>query len=122
MPLPQAATEGRVVSTVETLPRNRRPRGHSVERLTRQGFNAFGRRESLIATPFDQGGELGYALAMSTDATLTLQRIMDFCHEKWGEADKAPAGDWPTPDMLTGKKMAFNDVLQFARKLLGEAS
>jgi len=28
--------------------------------------------------------------------------------------DRAPASDLPTPDMLTGKKMAFNDVLQSA--------
>jgi hypothetical protein len=57
---------------------------------------------------------------MSTDITLTLQKIMDYCHEKWGEANQAPSAAWPTPDMLTGKKMAYNDVLQFARKLLGE--
>jgi hypothetical protein len=56
---------------------------------------------------------------MSPDATLTLEKIMNFCHEKWAEADKSPAADFPTPDMLTGKKMAFNEVLQYARKLLG---
>jgi hypothetical protein len=36
------------------------------------------------------------------------------------EADQPPASDFPTPDMLTGKKMADNDVLQFARNLLDE--
>ena len=55
---------------------------------------------------------------MTPEAILTLQKIMDYCHEKWGEADQAPACEFPTPDMLTGKKMAYNDVLQFARKLL----
>jgi hypothetical protein len=43
---------------------------------------------------------------------------MDFCHDKLAEANKAPASNWPTPDMQTGKKMAYNDVLQFARNLL----
>jgi hypothetical protein len=56
--------------------------------------------------------------AMPPEAILTLQKIIDYCHDKWGEADKAPDSDFPTPDMLTGKKMAFNDVLQYARKLL----
>jgi len=55
---------------------------------------------------------------MTPEAILTLQKIMDYCHDKWGGADQAPASDFPTPDMLTGKKMAYNDVLQFARKLL----
>jgi hypothetical protein len=57
---------------------------------------------------------------MSPDAILTLEKIMDFCHEKWTEADKHPPAEWPTHDMLTGKKMAYNNVLQFARKLLDE--
>jgi hypothetical protein len=55
---------------------------------------------------------------MSPDAILTLEKIIDFCHEKWAEADEAPPSDWPTPEMRTGKKMALNDVLQLARRLL----
>jgi hypothetical protein len=57
-----------------------------------------------------------------TDRRQTLNQIIDFCSEKWGEADQPPKSDWPTPDMRTGQKMAYNSVLQFARKLLGEAS
>ena len=41
---------------------------------------------------------------------------MDLCHQKWAEADKAPVSEWPTPDMLTGKKMAYNGVLQHSSK------
>jgi hypothetical protein len=55
---------------------------------------------------------------MTPEAILALQQVIDFCHEKWEEAERPPASDWPTPDMLTGKKMAYNDVLQFARALL----
>ena len=55
---------------------------------------------------------------MSPDAILSLEKIIGFCHEKWAEADKPPASGFPTPDMLTGKKMAFNEVLQHARTLL----
>ncbi len=58
---------------------------------------------------------------MTTGAVQTLQSIIDFCHEKWEEADKPLPTDWPTPDMLTGKKMAYNDVLQQARRMLAEA-
>jgi hypothetical protein len=55
---------------------------------------------------------------MTSDAVLALQRIMDYCHEKWEEADKPVASGWPTPELQTGKRMAYNDVLQYARKLL----
>ena len=57
---------------------------------------------------------------MSPDAILTIEKILDFCHQKWAEADQPPASDFPTSDMLTGKKMAYNDVRRFARKLVGE--
>ena len=57
---------------------------------------------------------------MTPDAIRMLEQIMDFCHEKWTEADKAPPAEWPTPDMWVGKKMAYNNVLQYARKLLQE--
>jgi hypothetical protein len=57
---------------------------------------------------------------MTPDAILTLEKIMDFCHARWEEANQSPASDFPTPDMLTGKKTAFNDVVQYARKLLSE--
>jgi hypothetical protein len=57
---------------------------------------------------------------MTPDAILMLQNIMNHCHDKWEEANKTADSDFPTPDMLTGKTMAYNDVLQYARKLLGE--
>jgi len=54
---------------------------------------------------------------MTPDTIAMLEKIIDFCHEKWAEADKAPPTEWPTPDIWLGEKMAYNDVLQFARKL-----
>jgi len=45
--------------------------------------------------------------------------VIEFCSDKWVEA--ARAADLPF-DLKTGKKMAFNEVLQYARKLLSEAS
>jgi len=60
------------------------------------------------------------ACRMTPAEILLLEKIIDYCHARWEETDRAPASDFPTPDMLTGKKMAYNDLLQFARKLLGE--
>ena len=54
---------------------------------------------------------------MSPDAILAVQKIMDYCHEKWLEADRAQG---ETPDMKTGRKVGYNHVLQYARKLLDE--
>jgi hypothetical protein len=55
---------------------------------------------------------------MNPDAILTLEKILDFCHAKWPEANESPASDFPTPDMLTGQKMAYNDVVQYVRTML----
>jgi hypothetical protein len=74
-----------------------------------------------LLTPVRKSGKRFRYDRIDPDAILTLQQIMDFCHDRWAEADKAPASDWPTPDMQTGKKMAFNEVLQYARRLLSEA-
>lgn len=63
---------------------------------------------------------IGYGLAMTDDARDILKTIIDFCSDKWGEADKQLPTSFPTQDMLIGKKMAFNELLQFARKLLAE--
>jgi hypothetical protein len=52
---------------------------------------------------------------MTPDAILAVQKIIDFCHEKWLDADRS--GDQP-PDLKTGRKIGYNDVLQHARKLL----
>jgi hypothetical protein len=59
-------------------------------------------------------------LTMTPDAVLVLQNLMDYCHAKWEEANQAPPSDWLTPDVQTGRKMAYNDVLQHARTLLTE--
>ena len=45
----------------------------------------------------------------------TVQLIIDYCDSKWREADQATDTDWPPPDRLAGMKMAYNDVLHFAR-------
>ena len=55
---------------------------------------------------------------MTQDARQKLQQVIDYCNDKWQEVDRASASDWPTPDVQTGRKMAYNDVLQHARKLL----
>ena len=57
---------------------------------------------------------------MTHDDSKTVLNIIGFCFDKWAEADLAPESDCPTPNMLTGKKMAYNDVLQHARKLLDQ--
>jgi hypothetical protein len=59
---------------------------------------------------------------MTPEEILTLQKIQDFCHAGWQKAADEPASRFPTADMLTGKKMAFNEVLQFARSLLADAA
>jgi len=59
---------------------------------------------------------------MKPASILALQAIIDFCHDKWQEANDAPDSAWPTADIQTGRKMAYNDVLQHARKLLSEVS
>jgi hypothetical protein len=55
---------------------------------------------------------------MTDDARQSLEKIISYCSGKWQEADQPPSSDWPPPDMLTAKKMAYNDVLHFARSLL----
>ena len=52
---------------------------------------------------------------MTPDAILILQNIIDYCHDKWVEADRATD---ETPDLKTGRKMAYNHVLQHTRELL----
>ena len=55
-----------------------------------------------------------------TDDKQKIQKIISYCNDKWVESDRSQASAWPTPDMQTGKKMAYNDVLQFAHKLFNE--
>ncbi len=57
-----------------------------------------------------------------TDDKHKIQKIIDFCNDKWAEANQPQTSTWPTPDMQTGRKMAYNDVLQFARTLFTESS
>jgi hypothetical protein len=49
----------------------------------------------------------------------TLKHIIDYCDRRWIETDAEPEAAFRTDDgVRTGKKMAYNDVLQYARKLL----
>jgi hypothetical protein len=58
---------------------------------------------------------------MTPESVLTLQKIMDYCHDKWEETNQQPPeSPWPTADVLSGKKMAYNDVLQYIRKLISD--
>ena len=45
---------------------------------------------------------------MTDTASHTVQLNIDYCDSKWREADQATGTDWPPPDMLAGKKMAYN--------------
>ena len=54
---------------------------------------------------------------MHPDVVLALQKIMDFCHDKWKEADRS---NDHTDDIKTGRKIAYNHVLQLARSMLSE--
>ena len=55
---------------------------------------------------------------MTPDAIVALQKLIDYCHKQWDDANRPITSDFPTPDMQTGRKMAYNDVLQYARTLL----
>jgi hypothetical protein len=59
---------------------------------------------------------------MKTDVTRALEEVLDFCNDRWLEADRPPQSGFPTADMLTGKKMAFNDVIQHVRTKLADCS
>jgi hypothetical protein len=55
----------------------------------------------------------------------TLKHIIDYCDKKWTEADETAEGPFQTGGFLAtdtqiGRKMAYKDVLQYARKLIGE--
>jgi hypothetical protein len=57
-----------------------------------------------------------------TDDEQNIQKLIDYCDAKWIEAAEEPPSAFPTKDMLTGKKMAYNEVLQFARRLLADVA
>jgi hypothetical protein len=59
---------------------------------------------------------------MTQDAHPILEQIIAYCNDKWVEADKALPTPYETPDMKTGSKIAYNNVLQYARALLAECS
>lgn len=50
----------------------------------------------------------------------TLKHIIDYCDKKWVEADAASDAPFQSQDTQSGKKIAYNDVLQYARKLIGD--
>jgi hypothetical protein len=53
----------------------------------------------------------------------TLHNILDYCRRKWVESDhRISIMSGQDADIQIGKKMAYNDVLQHARKLLDEAA
>ena len=52
-----------------------------------------------------------------TDARQAFQKIVDYCNDRWLEAEEAPATPYDAPGTKTGRKMAYNDVLQFARRM-----
>jgi hypothetical protein len=57
---------------------------------------------------------------MTDEHHQAIEQIIAFCNNKWLEADRASPSGFPTADMLTGKKMAYNDVLQYARSVVEE--
>ena len=57
---------------------------------------------------------------MTDETRQALQRIIDFCHDRWIEAEDAPATPYDKPGTQMGRKMAYNDVLQFAGRLLAD--
>ncbi len=54
---------------------------------------------------------------MTKDARQAFQKIIDYCNERWIEAEDAPATSYDAPGTKSGRKMAYNDVLQYARRL-----
>jgi hypothetical protein len=59
---------------------------------------------------------------MKTDVILALETLLDFCNDRWVAADTARPGPFPNADMLTGKKIAYNEVIQFVRTQLADRS
>jgi hypothetical protein len=53
-----------------------------------------------------------------SDTRESLKKIINYCDAKWLESHQPPAAKPQPPDMLTGKKMAYNDVLQYVRTLI----
>jgi hypothetical protein len=49
-----------------------------------------------------------------------IEQIIAYCNDRWIEADRASPSRFPTAEMLTEKRMAYNDVLQYARIVLEE--
>jgi hypothetical protein len=59
---------------------------------------------------------------MTEDRRQALQQVLDFCNAKWTDADKSISGVSPAPDILIGQKQAYNEVFQFVRTLVREAT
>jgi hypothetical protein len=55
---------------------------------------------------------------MTDEFRRAMEQIIAFCNDKWIEADRASPSRFPTADMLAGKKVAYNDVLQYARSVV----
>jgi hypothetical protein len=53
----------------------------------------------------------------------TLEKLIGYCNEKWIKAsDEQAAAQAQDIDLLTGRKMAYDDVLQHARSLLADVA
>jgi len=63
------------------------------------------------------GVRCSMATPMENDATRILREVIDYCNDRWVEADGAEPvpGAFPTADMLTGKKMAYNECAPHVR-------
>lgn len=55
---------------------------------------------------------------MNDESRKLLEKIIAYCDDRWVVANKAAEAAYPTPDTQLGKKMAYNDVMHFARSLL----
>jgi hypothetical protein len=52
-----------------------------------------------------------------------VESIIAFCRDKYQEAMlERPITRWWTPEIQTGRKMAYHEVMQFVRTLLSEGT
>ena len=80
------------------------------------------RRRGVEDSPLTAGVRCAMAMLMENDGTSILREVIEHCNDRWVEADGAEPvpGAFPTAEMLTGEKMAYNNVIQFARRRLAE--
>jgi hypothetical protein len=59
---------------------------------------------------------------MTADAREMLSNVLAYTLGQWQKVHDAAASGWPTPDMQTGQKMAYNDVRNYVEDLLKQTS